>query len=146
MPTMASNLETISEEVIDLERSLNERWSVGDSQGYLSNYHEDISYFDPALESLLVGRDAVAKHIEELYQNPHIVRSEYLNNHVIASEAGDLAVLSYNLNTYVAGDNGGETLLRAWNATEVYRRIADAWRIVHSNWALTQSMKTGSAS
>ena len=57
-----------------------------------------------------------------------------------------MAVLSYNLRTYVAGDNGGETLLRAWNATEVYRRIAGAWRIVHSNWAITQSMTTASAS
>ncbi|MFB9241337.1 DUF4440 domain-containing protein [Massilia antarctica] len=143
---MGSNLQTISHELLELERSLNERWSVGDSHGYLDNYHEDISYFDPALERLLVGRDAVALHIQKLYKNPHIVRNEYLNPHVIASEAGDLAVLSYNLRTYVAGDNGGETLLRAWNATEVYRMIAGAWRIVHSNWAITQSMTTASAS
>ena len=143
---MSSNLQTISQEVLELERSLNERWSVGDSRGYLDNYHEDISYFDPALEKLLVGRDAVVEHIQKLYQNPHIMRNEYLNPDVIASEAGDLAVLGYNLRTYVAGDNGGETLLRAWNATEVYRRVAGAWRIVHSNWAITQSMTTASAS
>ncbi len=60
--------------------------------------------------------------------------------------AGDLAVLSYNLGTYVAAEHGGEKLLRAWNATEVYRRIAGAWRIVHSNWAITQSMTTASVS
>jgi ketosteroid isomerase-like protein len=143
---MSSNLQTISQEVLELERSLNERWSVGDSRGYLDNYHEDISYFDPALERLLVGRDAVVEHIQKLYKNPHIVRSEYLNPDVIASDAGDLAVLSYNLRTYVAAENGGEKLLRAWNTTEVYRRIAGAWRIVHSNWAITQSMTTASAS
>ena len=143
---MSNQLQTISQEVLALERSLNERWSVGDSLGYLDNYHQDISYFDPALESLLVGRDAVVEHIGKLYQNPHIVRNEYLNAHVIASEAGDLAVLSYNLKTYVAAEQGGEQLLRAWNATEVYRRIDGAWRIVHSNWAITQSMKTASAS
>lgn len=143
---MSSNLQTISHEVLDLERSLNERWSAGDSRGYLDNYHEDISYFDPVVEKLLVGRDAVVAHLEKIYQNPHIVRSEYLNPHVIASEVGDLAVLGYNLRTYVAGDNGGETLLRAWNATEVYRKIAGAWRIVHSNWAITQSLTTASAS
>ncbi|KQX21330.1 YybH family protein [Variovorax sp. Root434] len=143
---MSSNLQTISQEVLELERSLNERWSVGDSHGYLDNYHADISYFDPALERLLVGRDAVVEHIQKLYKNPHIVRNEYLNPHVLASDAGDLAVLSYNLRTYVAAEHGGETLLRAWNATEVYRRIAGAWRIVHSNWAITQSMTTASAS
>ena len=143
---MSSNLQTISQEVLELERSLNERWSVGDSLGYLDNYHEDISYFDPVVERLLVGRDAVVQHIQKLYKNPHIVRNEYLNPDVIASEAGDLAVLSYNLRTYVAAEHGGEKLLRAWNATEVYRRIAGAWRIVNSNWALTQSMTTASAS
>ena len=143
---MSNNLQTISQEVLELECSLNERWSVGDSHGYLDNYHEDISYFDPALERLLVGRDAVVGHIKKLYQNPHIVRNEYLNPDVIASEAGDLAVLGYNLRTYVAAEHGGEKLLRAWNATEVYRRIAGAWRIVHSNWAITQSMTTASAS
>ncbi|MFJ4131457.1 YybH family protein [Pseudomonas cyclaminis] len=143
---MSSKLQTISQEVLELERSLNERWSVGDSQGYLDNYHDDISYFDPALEKLLVGRDAVVEHIQKLYKNPHIVRNEYLNPDVIASNAGDLAVLSYNLRTYVAAEQGSERLLRAWNATEVYRKIAGAWRIVHSNWAITQSMTTASAS
>ncbi|MDH6164939.1 ketosteroid isomerase-like protein [Variovorax boronicumulans] len=123
---MSKDIQTISQEVLDLERSLNERWSAGDSHGYLDNYHEDISYFDPLVEKLLVGRDAVVKHIQKIYRNPHIVRSEYLNPHVVASEAGDLAVLSYNLRTYVANDNGGETLQRAWNTTEVYRNIAGA--------------------
>ena len=143
---MGSNLKTISQEVFELECSLNDRWSAGDCWGYLDNYHEDITYFDPILERLLVGRDAVVAHIQKLYKNPNIVRSEYLNPDVIASEAGDLAVLSYNLRTYVAAENGGEKLLRAWNATEVYRNIAGAWRIVNSNWALTQSMTTASAS
>lgn len=143
---MSKDIQTINQEVLDLEISLNERWSAGDSHGYLDNYHEDISYFDPVAEKLLVGRDAVVKHIQKIYRNPNIVRSEYANPHVVASEAGDLAVLSYNLRTYVANDNGGETQLRAWNATEVYRKIAGAWRIVHSNWAITQSMTTASAS
>ncbi len=94
-----------------------------------------------------MGRDAVVEHIQKLYKNPHIVRSEYLNPHVITSEAGDLAVLSYNLRSYVVEEvNGAEQLLRAWNATEVYRKITGAWRIVHSNWAITQSMATPAAS
>ena len=143
---MSEHLETVKQEVFELERTLNEQWSAGDSRGYLDNYHEDISYFDPVLESLLVGRDAVVEHIQKLYKNPHIVRSEYLNAHVIASEAGDIAVLSYNLGSYVLDAYGAEQLLRAWNATEVYRKIAGAWRIVHSNWAITQSMTTPSAS
>jgi hypothetical protein len=44
------------------------------------------------------------------------------------------------------GCKEGEKLLRAWNTTEVHRLIDGEWRIVHSNWALTQSMAIASAS
>jgi ketosteroid isomerase-like protein len=135
----------IAETIIELERSLNERWSIGDCDGYLNTYNEDIVYFDPLTESLLIGRDAVVNHIRSLYKNPNIVRNEYLNEHVIVSDGGDLAVLSYNLKSYVADEKEGEALLRAWNSTEVYRLVEDTWRIVHSNWALTLSLGIGAS-
>jgi hypothetical protein len=56
-----------------------------------------VTYFDPRTEKLLVGHKAVSEHILKIYRNPNIVRSEYLNPEVAVSEAGDLAVLSYNL-------------------------------------------------
>lgn len=143
---MTPDTKKISETIFDLERALNERWSAGDCDGYLDTYNEDMSYFDPIVEKLLIGRKAVVQHIRSLYKNPQIVRSEYLNPHVVISEGGDLAVLSYNLRTFVADQEKGENLLRAWNATEVYRLISGRWRIVHSNWALTQSMSVPSAS
>ncbi|TDZ98519.1 YybH family protein [Mycobacteroides salmoniphilum] len=136
---MAVNKEEISKHILALEKSFNERWSIGDSRGYLDNYAEDISYFDPILEKLIVGSDAVISHINSLYSNPNIVRNEYLNPSVHVSDGGDFAVLAYNLNTYVRDDNGTEQLSRAWNATEVYRLTDGTWRIVHSNWALTKS-------
>jgi hypothetical protein len=57
-------------------KSFNERWSVGDNRGYLDSYAEEVSYFDPVLKKLVVGRDKAIAHIDS---NPHIVRSEYLN-------------------------------------------------------------------
>ena len=140
---MEAEAKKIAKTLIDLERSLNERWSVGDCDGYLDTYSEDICYFDPVAERLLVSRDAVVGHIRSLYKNPQIVRNEYLNEHVIVSEGGDLAVLSYNLKSFVADGKEGETLLRSWNSTEVYRRVEANWRIVHSHWALTQSLRIG---
>ena len=136
----------IGEKIFALERSLNERWSAGDCYGYLDHYHENIAYFDPVLEKQLVGRAAVVEHIVKLYQNPNIVRSEYLNPNAIVSEGGDLVVLSYNLKNYVADEQNGEKLVRAWNSTEVYRLLNGQWRIVHSNWAITRSLTTGSVS
>src|ERR1700693_4608860 len=98
---MKAQADKIAKILLDLEISLNERWSSGDSSGYLENYHEDISYFDPVVENHLIGRPAVLKHITKLYQNPHIVRNEYLHPHVIVSEDGGLAGLGCHLNTYV---------------------------------------------
>ncbi|MEB3370518.1 YybH family protein [Saccharopolyspora mangrovi] len=136
---MGVNKDEISKTIIELEKSFNERFSVGDSRGYLDNYAEELSYFDPVLEDLLAGRDAVVAHIDAIYSNPHIVRSEYLNPVVHVSDSGDFALLAYNLNTYVLDDNGDEQQLRAWNATEAYRLIDSEWRIVHSNWAFAQT-------
>jgi ketosteroid isomerase-like protein len=136
---MSDIKEEVSKTVLELEKSFNERWSRGDNRGYLDNYAEEISYFDPVLKDLVVGRDAVIAHIESIYSNPHIVRSEYLNPAVRVSDGGDFAVLAYNLNTYVRDDNGNEQQLRAWNATEAYRLIDGEWRIVHSNWAFAET-------
>jgi ketosteroid isomerase-like protein len=143
---MAVDVKKIGGAVLELERSLNERWSAGDCRGYLDNYHDDISYFDPVVEKILVGRESVVEHLLKLYKNPHIVRSEYLNPHVIVSDGGDLAVLSYNLNTFVSDEAGCHKLRRAWNTTEVYRLVDGQWRIVHSNWALTKSSSVATAS
>jgi hypothetical protein len=76
---MAVDVKKISGAILELERSLNERWSAGDCHGYLDNYHDDISYFDPVVERILVGRESVVEHLLKLYKNPQIVRSEYLN-------------------------------------------------------------------
>jgi ketosteroid isomerase-like protein len=80
----------------------------------------------------------VSEHILGIYKNPHIVRSEYRNPQTIVSDGGDLAVLTYNLNSFVGDEAGGEKLHVSWNCTEVYSRIEANWRIVHSHWSFTQ--------
>jgi ketosteroid isomerase-like protein len=107
---------------------------------------EEISYFDPVVKEVVVGRDAVVAHVESIYSNPHIVRSEYLNPAVSVSDSGDFAVLAHNLDTYVLDDNGNEQQLRAWNATEAYRLIDGEWRIAHSHWAFPRTAEGAIAS
>ena len=101
----------ITETILSIERSANERWNTGDCYGYLDTYSDDITYFDHRTEKLLVGHKAVEEHILKMYKNPHIVRSEYLNPEVAVSDAGDLAVLSYNLRNFVADEKEGEKVL-----------------------------------
>lgn len=49
-------------------------------------------------------------------------------------EAGDVAVLTFNLVSYRT-DDGVERAISKWNSTEVYRRTAEGWRIWHSHWS-----------
>jgi len=137
---MSVSKDEISKTIIELEQSFNERWSVGDNRGYLDGFADEVSYFDPILKNIVVGRDKVIAWIDSVYSNPHIVRSEYLNPQVHVSDSGDFAVLAYNLNTFVLDENGREKQLRAWNATHGYRLMDDQWRIVHSNWAFAQTV------
>ena len=76
---MKADVSKITETILGIERSINERWNNGDCNGFIETYSEDVTYFDPATEKLLVGRRAVEDHIRRLYKNPHVVRSEYLN-------------------------------------------------------------------
>jgi ketosteroid isomerase-like protein len=134
---MNTDVSPIAETLLHIERSANERWNRGDCTGYFEIYSPEITYFDPATEKLLVGRTAVEAHIRGIYKNPNIVRSDYRNPEVAVSGDGNLAVLGYNLQNFVA-DTGGEKLLANWNCTEIYRLSGGAWRIIHSHWSFAQ--------
>jgi len=54
---------------------------------------------------------------------------------------GYIGVFTYNLNEY-AGD--GRVSVR-WNATEVYRRISEEWRIIHAHWSRRRKHTVASA-
>lgn len=131
------NHNEIAEIIMNIERANNERWNQGDCYGYLDSYSDNISYFDPITEKLLVGKAAVEKHILAHYKNPNITRSEYIDPDVAVSEAGDLAVLSYNLRNFVAGEHG-EEILNFWNSTAVFRPINNKWRTVSAHWSFVQ--------
>ena len=52
---------------------------------------------------------------------------------------GDIALLTFNLVNY--GKPSGsteETMLARWNATQVYRKLNGAWRIIQTHWSFTQ--------
>jgi uncharacterized protein (TIGR02246 family) len=135
---MKADMGKITEAILSLERASNHRWNGGDYHGFLESYTEDVTYFDPLTERLLVGRQAVEEHFEKFYKGVAVARSEYLNEHVIVNEGSDLAVLSYNLRNYVVDEKHAEKRGAAWNSSEVYRLLDGRWRIVHSHWSLTR--------
>ena len=57
---------------------------------------------------------------------------------------GNVAVLTFNLVNYgKPSGSAEETVLARWNATEVYREIDGAWRIIHTHWSFTQPKLAG---
>lgn len=121
------------QEVLAMEKAALDRWSEGDVYGYIEIAADDISYFDPSLESRIEGITAFRAHLEPVHRQFSIYRYEILDPQFYTQ--GDICVLCYNLANY---DEGGNTTSE-WNSTEVYRKRDGKWRIVHSHWSRTHT-------
>src|SRR5262245_7453676 len=130
----------VAEHLTSLERGALDRWVRADPDGFLSLYSKDATYFDPFRDKRLDGLDALNAMAAPMrgaklpFTEP---RYEMLNAAV--SVDGNTAVLTYNLVNY--GKPLGKTeeaALARWNATEVYRQINGAWRLVHTHWSFTR--------
>jgi len=126
--------------VIALERSCLGRWGKGDPMGFVEVAAPRISYFDPYLERRVDGREAFAAYMASIRGKVSMDGFELLNPEV--EEAGDVAVLSFNYVSF--GTTDGTAWQSRWNATEVFRRFPDGWRIVHSHWSKTRPDPAGS--
>jgi uncharacterized protein (TIGR02246 family) len=127
----------VAETILTLERGALERWNRGDVDGCLELYADDVTYFDPITAQRLDGRAAVEKYFRAFFEGKlAITRYEILGQRVIVDD--DLAVLTYNLVNYVRAADGAEKNGTPWNSTQVYRRIAGRWRVVHAHWAFTR--------
>ncbi len=135
----AAEISKITETILSLEQGINERWNKGDVDGALEMYSEDVTYFDPLTEMRLDGRKAVEAYFRQFFEGKlNILRNEFPNPQVIVSDAGDFAVLHYNLVNIVSDGQGGEKQGTPWNSTQVYRLIGGRWRVVHVNWSFTR--------
>ena len=131
---------SVAQDIIAMERAALDRWVRADPDGYLHIYSEDATYFDPFRDKRVDGLSTLTTQLAPLrgvnlpFTDP---RYEILNPTVNVD--GNTAVLTYNLVNY--GKPTGkteETVLARWNSTQVYRRVNDAWRLVHTHWSLTQ--------
>ena len=121
--------------VIAMERAALDRWGKGDPQGYFSIMAPDITYFDPMTKARRDPYADVEDYIKPFTGKIKVDRYEIVDPKV--QQYGDVALLSFNLVSYVPGPKGPATGIVKWNSTEVYRRTKDGWRIVHSHWSFT---------
>jgi ketosteroid isomerase-like protein len=48
---------------------------------------------------------------------------------------GDVAILSFNLVSYIKPPGAAQERAVRWNSTEVYALLEGQWKIVHSHWS-----------
>jgi RNA polymerase sigma factor (sigma-70 family) len=119
--------------IVALERGALDRWQKGDPGGFYEIMAADQNYFDPLTERRLDGSTAVKGHLDPFAGKFSSERLDIVNPHVRRQD--DLAVLTFNLNSYGGQTNGGPKEDAEWNSTEVYQRIDGKWKIVHSHWS-----------
>ncbi len=127
----------VTAKILALERTALDRWGKGDPGGYLEINDSSVSYFDPFLESRVDGLPALTALYEPIRGKIRIQQDEIIDPRV--QVIGEVAVLSFR---YVS--RGSEGSMR-WNCTEVYQRLRDEWRIVHSHWSFTRSGEAGTS-
>jgi len=124
------------ETIIALEKGALDRWAKGDPQGFYDIMAPDESYFDPLAEKRVDSLEALKAHIAPFAGKFSIDRIDMVNPKVVRD--GNVAVLTFNLVDYGAQMNGGKKETSRWNSTEVFRRIAGQWKVVHSHWSYTK--------
>lgn len=128
------NTENAQATILTQERAALERWFKGDPFGWVALCADDVTYFDDvATQTRLDGIAALREYVGTLEGKVNVPSFEFLEPK--CQLHGDIGVLTYNLDTYA--DDGKLTI--RWNATEVYRRMDDQWRMIHAHWSTVEA-------
>ena len=125
------NKQSLSEQIIGLERAALERSNNGDFWGFIELSAPEVVYFDPFIEKRSDGIEALQALYEAIPAGPKTDRYEMIDPLVQATDS--MAVLTFNYKSYTGSK------VHRWNCTEVYRLQADhSWKIIQTHWSLTQ--------
>ena len=127
----AEGNEATAREVLALERTTLDGWQVGNPDPLLAISDPEITYFHVVTDKRLDGLPAL-KALFEAYRGRPLFDSYEMADAKVQLAGGDTAVLTYVLVRHV-----GTTTTR-WNATQVYQRKKEGWRIIHSHWSATR--------
>ena len=127
----ADGNEATAREVLALERTTLDGWQMGNPDPLLAISDPEITYFHVVTDKRLDGLPAVRALFEGYRGRPLFDSYEMADPKVQSS--GDTAVLTYTLVRHVG------TATTRWNATQVYQRKKEGWRIIHSHWSATRA-------
>jgi hypothetical protein len=135
VPLFAGSGEEVSQTVPAMERKAMDGWRLGNPDIFLSMADDGITFFHVMTEQRLDGLAAVRSFCESYRGTPLFDTYEMLDPKVQATS--DVAVLTYRLVTH----NGA--IVRQWNATEIYQRKKEGWRIIHSHFSAAKTAAAG---
>jgi len=127
--------QSVEELIIAKEKMILDEWGKGHTMIFHKNSAAEITYFDPSLEKRINGIQEFAELLKPIENKFTIEKYEMLDPKVQVH--GDVAVLSYNLVDYSKNPQGEEQKF-LWNSTEVYKKMNDDWKIIHSHWSFTK--------
>ena len=132
-PALAA--ENVAASIIATERAALDGSDRGDVDAFLKLSVPDVVYTDPWQERPIVGIANLAAYYATVFklEAKPTVAGEMSNTHV--QVMGDTAVLTFN---YAVKKLDDGTVVRRWNAEEVYNKRDGAWRIVNTHWSFTQ--------
>lgn len=123
---LAAQPSDVAATILALERAALDQSDKLDPEGFLRISDPGVVYIDPGLERPIVGLENLRKYYKSFGGGGTPAPGEMLNSNV--QVMGDTAVLTFN---YRRKDGKGPR----WNASEVYRKTRDGWRIVHTHWS-----------
>ena len=127
--------ENVAATIIATERACLDGSDRGDVSLSLKLSAPDVVYMDPWQERPIVGIAGLTAYYSTVFKpgEKQTLAGEMSNTHV--QVMGDTAVLTFN---YAVKKLDDGTVVRRWNAEEVYNKRDGAWRIVNTHWSFTQ--------
>ncbi len=127
----AGQNEAATRDILAMERKVLNGWQMGNPDPGLAISDPEITYFHVVTDKRLDGLPALKAMFDGYRGRPLFDSYEMADPKVQA--AGDVAVLTYILVRHVGSDT------TRWNATQVYQRKKEGWRIIHSHWSATKT-------
>jgi hypothetical protein len=126
-PVRAESEAEIRRTLVALERQAMDGWLKGDPDPQLAITDSKITYIHDVIGKRLQGL-AEVKELYAGYRGRSLFESYEILSPTVRA-IGDVAVLTYQLAQHMGADT------RYWNATQVYAKTADGWRVIHTHWS-----------
>ena len=121
-------------ELIALESAAMERWRKGDPWGFTDISAEEVTYFDTGTPKRIDGLDALKTEYAKRVGKIHYDVMEFIDPKIRVY--GDTAFLFYRFFSTHLNPDGSIASRTPWNCTEVFVKISNQWKIVHTHWSL----------